>query len=123
MNFCALDRWAQSFKSLLISKLEMMSILCILQRNMHLYYQSMRQHRQFLRIHNNPVFIQAAALFLNWTAVLITMLCAQSWGLMIGAGVSNLKHATTVGVVVMLLFLLGAGFITKTIPTWMRWTR
>jgi len=65
----------------------------------------------------------AWAFFANWSAVVLTMLVAQSFGLLIGALVMVPKTAQTITAVVMLTMMLVGGFYVTNIPVWIAWLK
>ena len=67
--------------------------------------------------------LTAWAFFANWAAVMLTLLVAQSFGLLIGATVMVPKTAQTVTAVIMLTMMLVGGFYVTNIPTWIGWLK
>lgn len=61
--------------------------------------------------------------FANWSAVVLSTLVAQSFGLLIGATVMQPKTAQTIASVLMLTFMLVGGFYVKSIPGWIGWLK
>lgn len=67
--------------------------------------------------------LTAWAFFANWAAVMLTLLMAQSLGLLIGATVMAPKTAQTVTTVVNLTMMLVGGFYVTNIPAWIGWLK
>ena len=65
----------------------------------------------------------ALAFLGNWLAVLLTVLVGQSLGLLLGTAVMNPKVAQTFATVLMLTFMLTAGFYVDDIPVWIGWMK
>mmetsp|Transcript_8214 Transcript_8214/g.14078 ORF Transcript_8214/g.14078 Transcript_8214/m.14078 type:complete len:703 (-) Transcript_8214:560-2668(-) len=67
--------------------------------------------------------LSPGAFFSNWTGMLLTMLTAQSAGLLIGATVMNAKTALAFATVFMLCIMLVGGFYVQNIPVWIGWLK
>jgi hypothetical protein len=65
----------------------------------------------------------AAAFFGIYGALLLSMLVAQSYGLLLGAWFPNPKSAQAVATVIMLFFILTAGYFVLNIPVWIAWVK
>lgn len=52
---------------------------------------------------------------------MLMVLTAESWGLLIGATVMNLKTAQTIATILTLAFMLVGGFYTSSVPSWLKW--
>lgn len=65
----------------------------------------------------------AAAFFYNWFSVLVMVFVAESWGLLLGATVMNVKTAQTLATILMLTFMLVGGFYTTGVPGWITWVK
>ncbi|XP_052215978.1 uncharacterized protein LOC127834288 isoform X2 [Dreissena polymorpha] len=61
--------------------------------------------------------------FMTLPILLLSVISAQGFGLLIGALYSNMKVALLAGNTCILTWLLFSGFITQTIPWWLRWAR
>lgn len=67
--------------------------------------------------------LTAGAFFANVGAMMLLTLCAQTWGLLLGAVFMNPKTAQTVASVMMLTFMLVGGFYVREVPGWIAWTK
>jgi ABC-type multidrug transport system ATPase subunit len=63
------------------------------------------------------------AFFATWSALILLLLVAQSFGLLVGAIVPIPKTAQTITTVVALVMILTAGFFVFQIPVWIGWMR
>lgn len=61
--------------------------------------------------------------FQNWFTIVLIMFVTQSFGLLLGTVVMVPKTAQTIASVVMLTFVLTAGYFVKTIPAWISWLK
>jgi len=59
----------------------------------------------------------------HWMSVLLTVFVAQSAGLLVGAGMMNLKAAQTVASIAMLTVMLCGGYYVQDVPVWISWVR
>ncbi|KAG1675510.1 hypothetical protein FOA52_001810 [Chlamydomonas sp. UWO 241] len=67
--------------------------------------------------------LEPGAFFSNWWAVLLSVLIAQSAGLLIGASLKNVKNCLAVATVSMLIFMLVGGFYVRSMPVWIGWLK
>ena len=67
--------------------------------------------------------LTAAAFFCNWATVILSLLTAQSVGLLLGAGVSNVKTAQTMASILILTLMLSGGFYVAYVPPWISWVK
>mmetsp|Transcript_39200 Transcript_39200/g.92898 ORF Transcript_39200/g.92898 Transcript_39200/m.92898 type:complete len:734 (+) Transcript_39200:104-2305(+) len=67
--------------------------------------------------------LSASAFVSNWLTVILSLLTAQSLGLILGAGVSNVKTAQTFATVLMLAFMLSGGYFVSFVPAWISWLK
>lgn len=65
----------------------------------------------------------AAAFFGIYGTLLLTMFVAQSYGLLLGSYFMNPKTAQAVAAVIMLAFILTAGYFVLNIPVWIAWVK
>lgn len=65
----------------------------------------------------------AGAFFANWAAVLLSLLTAQSIGLLVGSIITHPKTGQTITTVVALTMVLVAGFFVQNIPDWIGWLK
>eukprot|EP00891_Asterochloris_glomerata_P001808 jgi/Astpho2/1808/e_gw1.00037.4.1_t len=65
----------------------------------------------------------ASAFFCNYFTVLLTMLVAQSWGLLLGTILMDPKTAQTIAAIIMLTMVLTAGYFVRSIPVWISWIK
>lgn len=67
--------------------------------------------------------VTAAAFFLTTLTVFLDVVTSQGLGFLIGAVMMDVKKATTLASIVMLAFMLTAGFFVQHIPVWMKWLK
>jgi len=65
----------------------------------------------------------AVAFFSNWLSVLLVTLVAQTWGMLIGAGVMDVQKAQTIMSILTLAFMLVGGFFVRDVPVWVDWIK
>ncbi|KAL3849391.1 hypothetical protein ACJIZ3_011273 [Penstemon smallii] len=66
---------------------------------------------------------EAGSFFSGLFVLLFSVLCTQGLGLAVGAIVMNTKSASTLGSVLMLVFLLPCGFYVQHVPVFIRWIK
>ncbi|GMH34285.1 hypothetical protein BSKO_02119 [Bryopsis sp. KO-2023] len=59
----------------------------------------------------------------HWAAMMLSLLTAQSVGLIIGASVMDFKKAQTITTLMMLTMMLTGGFYIRKIPGWLKWLK
>ncbi|XP_056683677.1 ABC transporter G family member 22 isoform X2 [Spinacia oleracea] len=64
-----------------------------------------------------------AAFFLTLLTVFLSIVAAQGLGLSIGAAFMDIKKAMTLGSVIIMSFMLAAGFFIQDVPSFMYWVR
>eukprot|EP00193_Tetraselmis_chui_P015613 CAMPEP_0177781214 /NCGR_PEP_ID=MMETSP0491_2-20121128/17710_1 /TAXON_ID=63592 /ORGANISM="Tetraselmis chuii, Strain PLY429" /LENGTH=721 /DNA_ID=CAMNT_0019301223 /DNA_START=294 /DNA_END=2459 /DNA_ORIENTATION=+ len=67
--------------------------------------------------------LEAWAFFANLATVLLSLLVAQTLGLLLGAGVDNVKTAQTFATVFMLTIMLIGGYYVSVVPAWIAWVK
>ncbi|WPT14308.1 ABC transporter G family member 9 [Picochlorum sp. SENEW3] len=65
----------------------------------------------------------AGAFFGIYGTLLLTMFVAQSYGLLLGSWFMNPKTSQAVATVIMLAFILTAGYFVVSIPVWISWLK
>eukprot|EP01060_Flectonema_neradi_P012123 TRINITY_DN1901_c3_g1_i1.p1 TRINITY_DN1901_c3_g1~~TRINITY_DN1901_c3_g1_i1.p1 ORF type:complete len:674 (+),score=95.99 TRINITY_DN1901_c3_g1_i1:63-2024(+) len=65
----------------------------------------------------------ASAFFLHQLLVILTSICAQSWGLLISACSSSISMAQVLAPLILLPMMLAAGYFVSGIPVWLDWLR
>lgn len=65
----------------------------------------------------------AGSFFANWAAVLLSLLTAQSIGLLIGSVITHPKTGQTIATITALTMILVAGFFVQSIPDWIGWLK
>ncbi|KAL3156013.1 hypothetical protein ABBQ32_013001 [Trebouxia sp. C0010 RCD-2024] len=65
----------------------------------------------------------AGSFFANWAAVLLSLLTAQSIGLLIGSIITHPKTGQTLATITALTMILVAGFFVQDIPDWIGWLK
>lgn len=63
------------------------------------------------------------AFFANWLSVILVTLVAQTWGMLIGAGVMDVQKAQTIMSILTLAFMLVGGFFVRDVPVWVDWIK
>eukprot|EP01060_Flectonema_neradi_P039922 TRINITY_DN8957_c0_g1_i6.p1 TRINITY_DN8957_c0_g1~~TRINITY_DN8957_c0_g1_i6.p1 ORF type:complete len:652 (+),score=111.41 TRINITY_DN8957_c0_g1_i6:54-2009(+) len=66
---------------------------------------------------------EAGAFFTLQLIVILTSICAQSWGLFISACANSINMAQLLGPLVLLPMMLLAGFFVTSVPAWLDWAR
>lgn len=67
--------------------------------------------------------LEAWAFFANWATVILSLLVAQTLGLLLGAGVENVKTAQTFATIFMLTIMLIGGYYVAYVPAWIAWVK
>ncbi|KAA6416809.1 hypothetical protein WJX79_011032 [Trebouxia sp. C0005] len=65
----------------------------------------------------------AGSFFANWAAVLLSLLTAQSIGLLVGSVITHPKTGQTIATITALTMILVAGFFVQSIPDWIGWLK
>eukprot|EP00873_Tetraselmis_striata_P023562 jgi/Tetstr1/443826/TSEL_003280.t1 len=67
--------------------------------------------------------LEAWAFFANWATIILSLLVAQTLGLLLGAGVDNVKTAQTFATIFMLTIMLIGGYYVSVVPAWIAWVK
>ncbi len=67
--------------------------------------------------------LTALGFFANWLSLMLIILVAQALGMLLGAAWMNAKTAQTASTVILLTFMLCAGFYVKAVPVWIAWVK
>ena len=59
----------------------------------------------------------------NWMAILLSLLTTQSLGLVLGAGVTDVKVAQTAATIILLTVMLAGGYFVAYVPAWIAWVK
>eukprot|EP01060_Flectonema_neradi_P039917 TRINITY_DN8957_c0_g1_i1.p1 TRINITY_DN8957_c0_g1~~TRINITY_DN8957_c0_g1_i1.p1 ORF type:complete len:651 (+),score=116.24 TRINITY_DN8957_c0_g1_i1:2175-4127(+) len=65
----------------------------------------------------------AGAFFTLQLIIILTSICAQSWGLFISSCASSIHMAQLLGPLILLPMMLTAGFFVDSVPVWLDWLR
>lgn len=65
----------------------------------------------------------ATAFLSHWFGVLLSILVAQTVGLLVGALVIDFERASTISTLMIMTMMLAGGFYIRTMPNWISWAK